>query len=157
MIAGARFTKAAVVALVLGVGVTSPCLADPYVLTYLENVAVYGFSPSCGAFHIQLQSPATIHGNIGVRPLADLTLGGADVTVSGKVYYIRTLTTSGSGDDLNASGGPIYMNGQPPCNSDATCSDASRGEDQSPLVRSASTDQWWLYGSGPHRSATAQP
>ena len=145
---GARLTKAAAVALVLGVGVVRPCLADDLPLNSLSNVAVYGFTfcPACsGPFQIQLQGPGSINGNVGLGSGAQLTLGGPDANISGKVLYEYGLITSGSGDNFNASGGPIYINGQPACDSDATCSDASRVEDHSPLLSSAFFETYNLY------------
>src|SRR6266545_6808978 len=104
MIALTRFTKAGAVALVLGVGVTSPCLADPYLLGNLANFAVFGFSFN-PQFNVQLLGPATINGNVGLGNLGALTLGGAGVNISGKIYYAGALITSGAGDNFNASGG----------------------------------------------------
>ena len=151
MIAATRLTKAAAVALVLGFGVARPCLADPYSLGSLANFAVYGFGAGTT---IQLTGPASINGNVGVGLGSDLTLGGAGLNVSGKIFFANPIVVSGAGDNFNASGGPITINGQPACNSDATCSDASRAEGSNLVASQAQGDQFFLYNEAGLLAAT---
>ena len=134
--------------LVIGAGLASPAFADPYSLGAAGQFAVLGFgSGFTNSFN---PGPITVNGNVGVGTGGDMNLHGAGQTITGHVYYADPITTSNFSAD-----GTNFINGQPSCNSFATCTASDRVVQNTALVTSADTALVAMYNSAKALTATA--